>query len=161
MICDICRDRPAVIFVQQVTKNSNIELHLCEECARERGFSTTENKIDISLGGLFSNILDEGAGTRPRVCPACGFSFADIRKLRKAGCADCYRQFRGEIVSLLRSDGVEIGYTGPLPGKLEPFAGPRDDEDQLRRELRKAIEREDYERAAYFRDRIRAIGEKK
>src|SRR5574344_1548814 len=102
MKCDICRERPAVIFVQQVSRESSVELHLCEVCARERGLSTNENRIDISLGGIFSNLAEksrENPESAPQ-CPVCGCTFQDIRKRRKAGCADCYRQFRAEIISL-------------------------------------------------------------
>ena len=163
MKCDVCRERPAVIFVQQVTKDSSIELHLCEECARERGFSTTGNKIDVSLGGLFSNVLEGASDSSGKTvsCPVCGFTLADIRRLRKAGCADCYQQFRAEIVSLLRKEGIELSYTGELPAKLEAFRTRTVDIEGLKRELQKAIEREDYEMAAYYRDRLRVAGGQK
>jgi len=160
MICDVCRERPAVIFVQQVSKDSSIELHLCEVCARERGVSTGENKIDITLGGLFSDALEKPGKERPRenCCPVCGFSLQDIRKHRKAGCADCYQHFRGEIISLLRREGIELAYTGPLPTKLEAFRTPQVDPENLRAELQRAIEQEDYELAAYYRDRLKSFG---
>ncbi len=157
MKCDVCRERPAVIFVQQVSRGSSIELHLCETCAQERGFSTIENKIDVSLGGLFSDILDgtiDAAG-QVAACTVCGYTLSDIKKHRKAGCADCYRQFGAEIISLLRRDGLELSYTGELPAKLESFQTPPVDPENLRKELQRAIEQENYEMAAYYRDRLR------
>ncbi len=158
MKCDICRIRTAVIFVQQVSRDSSVELHLCEQCARERGFSTTENRIDISLGGLFSDVLEkketgsEGANT----CPKCGCTLDTIKKHRKTGCAECYSHFRAEIIALLRQDGVEYAYTGPLPGKKDGEA-ERPSAEQLRRELQRAIERENYELAAYYRDHLKLL----
>jgi protein arginine kinase activator len=160
MKCDICRDRDAVIFVQQVSKGSSIELHLCETCAKERGFSANGNKIDISLGGLFSGI-QEGAkanGGPEYACQTCGFTLADVRKHRRVGCSDCYRQFRAEIISLLRQEGIDPSWSGSLPAKLEAFKTPEPDPESLRKELTRAIEREDYELAAYYRDRLRALG---
>jgi len=160
MKCDLCGERNAVIFVQQVSRNSTVELHLCEACARERGFSTTENKIDISLGSLFSGIADDKSvkGGGSPACPACGFTVADIRKKQRVGCADCYRLFRAEIVALLRGNGIEIGYAGDLPAQLEAFTPAAPDPATLEAELKKAIEAEDYELAAYYRDRLRAMG---
>jgi len=159
MKCDVCRERPAVIFVQQVSRGSSIELHLCEVCARERGFSTTENKIDVSLGGLFSDILDGTVDAAGRVasCPVCGYTLSDIKKHHRTGCADCYRHFRAEIISILRQDGLELSYTGELPSKLESFRTPAVDPENLRKELARAIEQEDYEMAAWYRDRLRSI----
>jgi protein arginine kinase activator len=160
MKCDVCRKMPAVIFVQQVSRGSSIELHLCEECALERGFSTTENKIDVSLGGIFSGILDGSSNHASglKACPLCRLTFADIRKLHKTGCAECYRHFSAEIVSLLRSEGIEISYTGELPPNSDAFKSPDIDPENLKKELQRAIEQEDYEMAAYYRDRLRSLG---
>jgi len=160
MKCDICRERLAMIFVQQISKDASIELHLCESCALERGFSTTENKIDISLGGIFSDVLGNigSAQAKDNVCPVCGFSLLDIKKQLKTGCAECYQHFRGEIISILRREGVEVSYQGHLPTKLEAFKTPKADPENLRKELKNAIAHEDYELAAYYRDRLKALG---
>lgn len=158
MKCDICRIRTAVIFVQQVSRDSSVELHLCEKCAKERGFSTTDNKIDISLGGIFSDVTKSttASGNDKLACPGCGFTISDIRKHKKVGCAQCYRHFRAEIITLLRQDGVEYAYTGPLSGKRDSH--PEDPTpEQLKRELEIAIEHENYELAAYYRDRLKIM----
>lgn len=161
MKCDMCREGVAVIFVQQISKNSSIELHLCESCAKTRGFSTTENKIDISLGGIFHDMVANPASksAKDAACPVCGFTLQDIRKQLRVGCADCYQHFRGEIVSIMRHEGVEVSYQGPLPARLEAFVTPKADPENLRKELQKAIEREDYELAAYYRDRLKTLGD--
>ncbi|HHU35780.1 MAG TPA: DNA helicase UvrBC [Treponema sp.] len=158
MKCDICRIRNAVIFVQQVSRDNSVELHLCEQCASERGFSTTQNKIDISLGGLFSEAMDkkEKSGDPANICPVCGCTIQDIRKHKKTGCAECYRHFTAEIISLLRQDGVEYSYTGTLPEKTTPRA-VKPTPEQIKHELHSAIERENYELAAYYRDRLKAM----
>ncbi len=159
MKCDICRERNAIIFVQQVSRNSSVELHLCETCALERGYPVNENRIDISLGGLFSGILknQEGAPRQP-ACPACGNTLENLRKSRRAGCADCYRLFSAEIRSVLRSEGIQGVFTGSLPERLEAFTPRTPDPENLKKELDRAIEHEDYELAAYYRDRLRALG---
>jgi protein arginine kinase activator len=161
MKCDICGERPAVIFVQQVSKDASIELHLCEECARARGFSTTDSKIDISLGSIFSGILENQAreGQKTVTCPACGVSLQEIRKRHRTGCAECYTHFRGEIVSILRSEGVTLSWSGNLPAQSASIEPVKADPSYLRHELQLAIENENYELAAYYRDRLKALGE--
>lgn len=162
MKCDICRRKSAVIFVQQVSRDGSIELHLCEECARERGFTTGESKMDISLGGIFSGITEGSADAGKLIssCPQCGTALSEIRKTGRAGCAECYHAFQAEIIGILRKDGIDFSYTGPLPAIHEAFQNERVAPENMREELRKAIEREDYELAAYYRDRIRALGDK-
>ncbi len=161
MKCDVCGDRMAVFFVQQITKEASVELHLCETCAKERGFATAEDSIDISLNGIFKSAasIDGGESAKGSTCPACGFSLKEIKRQLRVGCAICYRHFRGEIISLMRHEGVEFSYQGQLPPKLKEFGTRKIDPDSLRRELKKAIDREDYELAAYYRDRLRSIGE--
>ncbi|HNY20727.1 MAG TPA: UvrB/UvrC motif-containing protein [Treponemataceae bacterium] len=163
MKCDICGERPAVIFIQQVSKDSTLELHLCEQCAKERGVSTSDSRVDISLGNIFSGLMDgnqKGDGNTS-VCPSCGISVMEIRKNHRAGCAECYSHFRSEIVSGLRSEGVTLSYEGTLPAKLESFNQEKNDPGYLRKELQQAIESENYELAAYYRDRLKAFGESK
>lgn len=162
MKCDICQDRPAVIFVQQVSRDGSIELHLCEICAKDRGFATSENRMDISLGGLLSGILENPSITdsTSQACPVCGMTVFEIKKQHRVGCTDCYRHFRGEIISLLRKEGFELSYAGPLPATAQKISSPTIDPENLKKELKKAIEKEDYEMAAYYRDRIKTFGEK-
>ncbi len=158
MKCDACGEKPAVIFVQQVSRENTVELHLCEACAAKRGLSTTGNKIDISLGGLFTNILD-GDSTETvskKSCPVCLSTLNLIRRQKKAGCAECYRFFRTEILSVLRAEGIEMHYTGALPHRPDNFRSVAVDREMLKRELQRAIDTEDYELAAYYRDRLRS-----
>lgn len=160
MKCDNCGERPAVIFVQQVSRETTIELHLCEQCAAQRGLSTGTNKIDISLGGLFSNILEgtQDGSRDTRTCPFCGRTAAQIHKLKKAGCPECFASFRSEIVALMRSEGIDVAWNGTLPGAPEGTRTASINRDDLKRELQRAIDNEDYEMAAYYRDRLRSLG---
>ena len=161
MKCDICHDRPAVIFVQQVSRGNSVELHLCEHCARERGFSTDANRVDISLGGIFSGLSEgknEAEDTGP-ACPTCGCTLQAIKRTKRVGCADCYARFKAEIVTLLRQEGIEAAMPVPTQDSGEAKTGGSVDPAALRRELQRAIDQENYELAAYYRDRLRSFGE--
>ena len=37
MICEVCRKNAATVHVTKVVNNVRTELHLCQQCARERG----------------------------------------------------------------------------------------------------------------------------
>ncbi len=161
MKCDICHDRTAVIFVQQVSRGNSVELHLCEQCAKERGFSTDANRVDISLGGIFSGLSESGQEDRETgpACPTCGCTLQSIKRTRRVGCADCYARFRAEIVTILRQEGIETA-TPVLPtDSRERPLQEGVDASTLRRELQRAIDQENYELAAYYRDRLRSLGE--
>ncbi len=161
MKCDICHDRTAVIFVQQVSRGNSVELHLCEQCAKERGFSTDANRVDISLGGIFSGLSESRQGEEEAgpVCPACGCSLQSIKRTRRVGCADCYSRFKAEIVAILRQEGIEAAMPATQGEPRERAFPETADAGTLKRELQRAIDQENYELAAYYRDRLRSLGE--
>ena len=159
MKCDICHEKQAVIFVRQMTGQSVLELHLCVDCARERGFSASDSKLELSLSGLLSGIVDNQSllNSKNRACPVCGRTLKDIIEHRKAGCPECYINFTKEIASQLRLEGIEPNYTGSLPQQLAHFKSSLTDRMILQTKLEKAIYEEDYEKAAVYRDRLRVL----
>jgi protein arginine kinase activator len=88
-------------------------------------------------------------------CPRCGCTFRQFRKTGRLGCAHCYSTFEQEMSTLLRKihgSNEHVGIT------QEEAIGPLSEEEAhlltLRRQLRQAVEREEYERAAELRDAI-------
>ena len=70
MICDICGVRDAMMVVQQVSTSGQKEVHLCLQCAAQRGLSTSNGKIEMSLASLFDSIAK--LRKNQRQCPVCG-----------------------------------------------------------------------------------------
>jgi protein arginine kinase activator len=160
MKCDACGLRDALIHVRQLQKNGFQELHLCEECAQERGFIREEDS-EISAGDLLAGLLDgttpTGTAPAPAACPSCGLAVAEFRKRGRAGCAACYEAFGDDVKRILSQMAPRPRHAGKLP--REPQAGSEDAEDreELAAELRAAVEGEEYERAARLRDRLRNL----
>ncbi len=163
MKCDVCGIRDAVLYIQQVSESSSVELHLCTVCAKERGITTDDKnqKIEVSLGNILSGLFKKAAPADDpnRSCPGCGQTLQDIRKKQTAGCPECYAFFRAEILGLLRSGGAEPAYTGSLPQKLAHFQSRLTDRMALQNRLQMAISAENYEMAALYRDRLRILDE--
>ncbi|MDR2897851.1 MAG: UvrB/UvrC motif-containing protein [Spirochaetaceae bacterium] len=165
MKCDICGTREAVLFIQETTKSSSVELHLCTACAKERGIMTGDEKkqkIEFSLGHILSGMFTNGKEKQPELqqnCPGCGLTLPDIRKKRGAGCPECYTTFKAEILGILRSTGAAPAYTGSLPKKLAHFQSRLTDRMTLQTRLQTAISAENYEMAALYRDRLRILDE--
>ncbi len=159
MKCDICGEREAVLFVQQVSESASIEVHLCAECAKERGLSASGDKVELSLGSLVSELFggQNSSEKQKRVCPCCGTDVEDVKKSRKAGCPECYTAFRQEISAVFREAGIEAPYTGTLPKRLAGFRSVLTDRMELQVKLEKAVCAEEYEKAAVYRDRLKAL----
>jgi protein arginine kinase activator len=112
------------------------------------------------LGNLFPDKAQKQAEPVTKVqgpktvCPRCGLDYGEFAKTGKFGCAACYDTFRPSVRELLRRiHGSEI-HRGSRP-LVKSSAQPVDDLQTLRELLREAVEKEEYERAAVLRDRIR------
>lgn len=90
-------------------------------------------------------------------CPHCGLSLAEFNKAGRLGCSECYRVFADELHSLLRKIHGSDQHFGKVP-VTDPFQlQVRKELLALRRRLKRAIEREEFEKAAGLRDRINQI----
>ena len=92
-----------------------------------------------------------------RVCPVCGTSLAFIRRKRMAGCPECYAIFKDDIQLILKNQGVQGQYTGSMPNRLRNFRSVLNDRIVLRTKLEESLKKEDYEKAALYRDYLRAL----
>ncbi len=55
MKCDICGSENAVIHIQQIFDGTEINIKVCEKCAREKGLTLDNQHIGQSLKVLLSN----------------------------------------------------------------------------------------------------------
>ena len=160
MKCDICGKREAMVFIQQIMGGDKVEVHLCEVCAGERGISSEGEKFELSLSDLLSdlvNVKDAKGRPEPQVCSNCGRSAEEITKTGVIGCAECYAVFAEQIRGVLDESGVPTRHLGKFPRRLRAFKTYLVDVARLKKGLREAVHREDYEKAAAIRDRIREL----
>jgi protein arginine kinase activator len=62
MLCDHCKERDAVINLTQVEHDSKVTLHLCEQCAAEKGVETGGKVLQSPMGG-FITAMGKSAGS--------------------------------------------------------------------------------------------------
>lgn len=172
MLCDVCNKNPATVHLTEIVDDQTSELHLCEECARQKS-SQMEQKFGLSdlLAGMaeFQKPVADGEKEEVKLkCPKCGLTYLDFKKIGRLGCGYCYTAFRKYLGPLLKSihgSGQHVGKS-PLkaaaaavkaPGrkKAAPVGLP-----ELRLRLQKAIEAEEFEQAAKLRDQIRDLEKK-
>ncbi len=161
MLCDLCNERNAVIFLEQRSGSSCRKVNLCAECALQRGISAPEISAEQkNLDAVFKETLEKKTKSSPdfkKLCPGCGKSLGDIKLSGFSGCPECYLVFSDEINSFLNPDGIEAKYTGTLPRRIKDFRNDITDRADLQRKLEEAVGKEDYEKAAVYRDFLRAI----
>jgi protein arginine kinase activator len=89
-------------------------------------------------------------------CPECGQTFAAFKAEGRFGCAHDYEAFEGVLEPLLERIHRATTHAGKIPAGARMAAKAARIED-LRSQMKAAVEVEDYEQAARLRDLIRKM----
>ena len=161
MQCDACGKNQATVHLTEIIDEQMNELHLCEECARQKS-AQMEQQFGLAdlLAGLseFQKPAEEKEAIAVK-CAECGLTYKDFKKLGRLGCSQCYNAFRKYLGPLLKKiHGSSIHY-GKSPLKAGGAVKEKDTVQELRALLAKTIAQEQYEEAARIRDQIRELQE--
>jgi protein arginine kinase activator len=159
VICQFCKKNNATVHLTELVDGSKQEIHLCEQCAREKGLSI---KTHFSLQDLLSGLMDQKKEKLPEEllslkCPSCGLLFSEFRETGRFGCPQDYQVFREGLVPLLDRIHGSSKHVGKVPERIDSDTAKERALLDLRTQLEEAIHREEYERAAELRDRIRTV----
>lgn len=157
MICEHCRKRTATTHITETINGVTKKMDLCSFCASELGLSGYMDNMNI--GSLLSSVFlsDAPARREEKRCPVCHTGRSRIIETSKAGCAECYRVFRTELLSPIEKIHGKASHIGKRP-MAEPSIETKENElSRLSEELKTAIEAEDFEKAARLRDEIKAM----
>jgi protein arginine kinase activator len=172
MKCENCGNKPATVLLTEIRNGKTIEKHLCEQCAAQsEGLPVSKQHTPINE--LLTNFVMAHAGLQKEVgtaCEHCGITWAEFRQSGLLGCEHDYDAFDKDLTPLLQRahegsahhTGKTPARSGGKPGVPVPEATPKRkavDIPRLRKELARAVELEDYERAAKLRDQIREAEE--
>ncbi len=167
MLCQECKQKPATVHLVKIVDNHKTELHLCEDCARQR--QDFMNVTPLTINDLIASFMDiqnqntqnaaSSAYEKPMApkCTACGLDFNQFRKTGLLGCEDCYQSFREELLPLLRRIQGNTVHTGKVPKRSGSGLVRQKKITSLKAELKKAVETEAFEKAAVLRDQIREL----
>src|SRR5690606_14596230 len=125
----------------------------------EKGLEAPHEQAPLPLTDFLARV-NRGDATVTGPCPFCGLKLDDFKKTGRLGCPQCYVTFEPHLSGLLRrlhgsTQHVGKVYLPPDPSRAqqeERIAG-------LRRKLDRAVQSEDFERAAQIRDEIRDLEE--
>jgi protein arginine kinase activator len=150
MKCHQC-EKPATFHITELTGGKPQELHLCEEHARE--YLTESDAEPSTAANLAGALAQQLVGA----CPICGVTFFEFRNQGRLGCPHDYICFEKELDPLILNIHGEKAHAGKRP-KRSPDSTDRQTElIRMRREMKEAIQGEDYEKASRLRDEIRQI----
>jgi len=174
MTCDSCGKKKATVHLTEIVDEQMSEMHLCEECARQK---STQMEQQFGLADLLAGLSDPSKPATSSKdseksvlkCTRCGLPYEDFRKFGRLGCGECYTSFKEHLTGLLRKIHGSNKYLGKTPATYKENQKaslseegaiallPSEDLSDLKQQLQSAITAEDFEKAAMIRDKIRGL----
>ena len=159
MKCESCQKQTAVVHLTDVSNNQKREIHLCEECAKDKGVTIKSHmNKDPNFPEFLTQLVEsqtEATSEEKDVrCPRCGITYRKFRSTGKFGCPNDYVVFKKGLLNLLEKIHQKVQHVGKIPSRVGDQLARQKELSQLREELAKVIESEAYEKAAEIRDRI-------
>lgn len=164
MKCQNC-EKPATFHITDLTGSELVELHFCADCAKEHLQPGTIALPAPTISGVLEKQLKLGQTAEElkeldsRSCPVCGITFFEFRQMGRLGCPHDYEVFANELEGLLVNIHGAEKHAGKHPQRPTVDSALATQTIRLRRDLREAVEQEDYERASQLRDQIRKFEE--
>jgi protein arginine kinase activator len=156
MLCDNCGKEIAKVHYKEIKDDKTIECNLCEKCALEKGLHISPKKQVFSISNILAGMAEE-VGSSTTKCEGCGLTYAEFRETGRLGCSECYGAFKEQLRPLLRRIHGSNVHTGKGPRATEGMLEKIREIEDLKLALKHAVEREDFEKAAEIRDKIKEL----
>ena len=176
MLCELCHKNEAAGTLHRKDANGeDEELYVCKECLAQKqdgqnaegteATGRTKAKIITPDGeeppAFIRDFLDAAVGLiegvakaeapKEQKCPVCGRTWEKIKKECTVGCPDCWAQFGNEIRAEFLSGAYGPKHLGKIPEKAPDGKPSR---AFLEKELRDAVARQNYRKAARLRKQL-------
>ena len=155
MKCQSC-DNPATVHLTDIVNGKKKELHLCPACAEKQKLLAQQ---ELDLPAILQSLIGQHVGQLSDelarlTCPVCGIKYMEFRAEGRLGCPHDYTVFRTGLQPLLQRIHRAERHVGKSPAR-RPTRQAVESEQELRRQLRAAVDEERYEEAARLRDLLR------
>jgi protein arginine kinase activator len=166
MLCDICKKKDAVLFLDHVVQNDRKRVSFCLDCGVKTGIMTPDLKIDLFPGKTIEKLRSQEAGAVPDAgrtekCGRCGTERSRFLETKKAGCPRCWDLFVVNAREFAKSSARYTGKRKRTPAR-ETRSQDRDEETRrkielFRHRLSHLTSLERYEEAIKIRDAIQRM----
>ncbi len=161
-MCENCNKRLASVHIRKKINGQLEESYLCQTCAAKQGMPLLSI---VNIDNYIANLLkmqekaNEPQQTMP-VCPQCGYKLNMIQKTGRVGCAHCYEHYEKVLTPIIRK--IHGGRIHSDHCKKEEVNIENKEINDLKKQLKEAVTKEEYETAAVLRDRIKelSVGER-
>ncbi|WP_315118845.1 UvrB/UvrC motif-containing protein [uncultured Clostridium sp.] len=168
MLCERCKKNDANVHLTQIVNGAKNQINLCETCAKEMGGFDLPVDIDFSSHFTFQNILSgimdyinqplKQDDNISATCSNCGTNYGEFKNKGLLGCSGCYTHLNKTLMPVIKRVQGNVEHVGKIPKRAGQSIIEARRINTLKQELKNAIEKEEYERAAELRDIIKGLG---
>ena len=162
MICEEYNIRKATVHMTRIINGKKEEVHLCEECARTKETLSFDNSFSINsfLAGLLD--INSDPQFQPHnggfyQCSQCGATYDKFKQIGRLGCSQCYEGFKERLYPLIRQVQGNVRHIGKVPKRTGGIIRLKRETNQLKQQLKEAVQQQAFEKAAELRDQIREL----
>jgi protein arginine kinase activator len=169
MICQECNERPATLHFTKVVNGEKTEVHLCEQCAQDKGDFMFDSSPVFSVNNLLAGLLNISPALKQAKtseapqqeilrCEKCKMTFQQFINVGRFGCSHCYETFQSQLDPILkRVHSGNVEHHGKVPERMGGAIHLKKKILQLRTDLQASVKNEEFEQAAEIRDEIRSL----
>ena len=159
MICMRCKKNEAAYHITKIIDNKKQELNLCQKCAKDLGVVNSPFAFQNIISEIMEYIDQPGEVEIPYelACSNCGTTYSEFKKKGYLGCSECYTSFAAEIAPVIKRAQGNMKHIGKIPKRKSGNVINRNEINYLKSMLQRAVENEEYEKAAELRDKIKKI----
>ena len=177
MLCTNCNKNEAELNIPAIINGVPAEFNLCMECSQNMIKDVAPVSIDNLIKGVVKSIHSMTGGVVPvgsiklgaitnhkqkrrkasGPCLVCDLTYEEFKSSGKLGCEACFRVFSKEIVALIENVQGSTKHEGKFPKRFGTVMRQQREVSNLRTNLERAINDENFEEAARLRDQIRDL----
>ncbi|AOY75140.1 UvrB/UvrC motif-containing protein [Clostridium formicaceticum] len=162
MVCQECNSRKATVHMTKIIQGKKEEVHLCEQCAKVKDTLNFDNAFSIHnfLAGLLDVTKDPQLKAQYSTsvqCSQCGMTYDRFKQIGRLNCDQCYKEFKTNLAPLIRKVHGNLQHTGKVPKRAGGIIRLKREVNELKLQLKEAIDQQAFERAAELRDHIKQL----
>jgi len=140
-LCQICHHRLAEHKFVRITDGVSKTYRVCSHC---------KALMDNKYSELRAEAARRAVPVERRVCPTCGMTLRDFTETGLLGCDNCYRVFDDYLIEYIRAYQGATTHVG-----MDASTPPPVDVETLYQELKRAVDADDYAKAAELQKQIK------
>ncbi|MBQ2931855.1 MAG: UvrB/UvrC motif-containing protein [Clostridia bacterium] len=166
MKCQKCGSFDATTHITEIVNGVKSESWLCSKCANAvDGNFSFESLFHPDFDNFFGSVLNQQKfldTSALKQCPICKSTLSDIKKSGRLGCSECYSVFYDFLIKPLKEIQGSTKHIGKIPGSAKSNKPGECEIQKLKDLLDEAVQKQEFEKAAELRDRIKLLekGEK-